>query len=280
MALKFGVLHSSVSPLALSLLEHVRHLDAHGYDCLWVPLIHSDLLFDISTETHHLKLGVSCHVDDGDAASIAETIIRLHHKIPNRIYVGIDALGDRKRITTVIEKLQVILPSTIPISIQSQASPAGAQLAGTYGLGLISIAATTPGGFNALSPSWDIYQRNCGDLNADRQRWALAGPVHIAETKKAAYQQVEQGLAHWIEHVQATEKIDLIHLPSDPVKSLIANDLAVIGTPRDAIRQIKRLRKASGGFGCFLQTNHGWTDKQSTLRSDELFAQRVMPVFQ
>ena len=143
----------------------------------------------------------------------------------------------------------------------------------------MSIAATTPVGFNALSPSWDIYQRNCGDISADRNTWALAGPVHIAATRKTAYQQVEQGLPRWIEHLRETQHVNLVRKGSDPVKSLVTNGIAVIGTPTDAIKQIRRLRKASGGFGCFLQTVHGWADEQSTIRSYELFAQRVIPLF-
>ena len=279
MALNFGALDSPIARTAQSLLEHAKHLDAQCYDYLWVPLDRAELLYDIAKQINHLKLGVCCDAGDSDAMSMAETILSLHQKAPGRIHVGLNATGDQRRIATVIEKLQAILPRTITLSVLSQASPAGAQLAGVNGLGLMSIAATTPGGFNALSPSWDVYQRNCGDINSDRDTWALAGPVHIAETKKIAYRQVEQGLSQWIEHLRETQRVDLLSKGGDPVKTLVDNGVAVIGTPTDAIKQIKRLRKASGGFGCFLQTIHGWADEQSTFRSYELFAQRVIPHF-
>jgi len=279
MALNFGALDAPIARTAESLLEHAMHLDAHGYDYLWVPLDRAELLFDITKQTKHLKLGVCCNVSDSDAMPMTETILSLHQKAPDRIHVGLNATGNQRRIDTTIETLRAILPPTITLSMLSQASPAGAQFAGVNRLGLISSAATTPGGFNALSPSWDVYQRNCGDSHADRGTWALAGPVHIAETKKAAYRQVEQGLSRWVEHLRETQHVDLLSKDEDPVNSLVTNGMAVIGTPTDAIKQIRRLRKASGGFGCFLQTVHGWADQQSSLRSYELFAQRVIPLF-
>jgi hypothetical protein len=277
--LNFGVLDAAISRTAQSLVEHTKLLEAHSYDCFWIPVDRADLLYDITTQIKHLKFGVCCNARDGDAMSMAETILGLHKKAPGRIHVGLNATGDQSQITTVIEKLKAILPPTITLSALSQASPAGAQLAGVNKLGLMSIAATTPGGFNALSPSWDIYQRNCGDISANRNTWALAGPVHIAATRKTAYQQVEQGLPRWIEHLRETQQVNLVSKGGDPVKSLVTNGIAVIGTPTDAIKQIRRLRKASGGFGCFLQTVHGWADEQATIRSYELFAQRVIPLF-
>lgn len=277
--LNFGVLDAAISRTAQSLVEHAKLLDAHGYDCLWVPSDRADLLYDITNKIKHLKFGVCCNARDGNAMSMAETLLGLHKKAPGRIHIGLNATGDQSQIATVIEKLQAILPPTITLSVLSQASPAGAQLAGVNKLGLMSIAATTPGGFNAIAPSWDVYQRNRGDISADRNTWALAGPVHIAATRKTAYQQVEQGLSRWIEHLRETQQVNLISKGDDPVKSLVTNGIAVIGTPTDAIKQIRRLRKASGGFGCFLQTVHGWADEQSTIRSYELFAQRVIPLF-
>ena len=38
----------------------------------------------------------------------------------------------------------------------SQVSPAGARAAGKHGVGLLSIGATSTGGFNALAMNWEI----------------------------------------------------------------------------------------------------------------------------
>lgn len=53
----------------------------------------------------------------------------------------------------------------------------------------------------------------------------------------------------------------------------------VIGTPEMAIAQIERLVDKTGGFGCYLFLGADIADWSATLRSYELFAERVMPHF-
>ena len=66
----------------------------------------------------------------------------------------------------------------------------------------------------------------------------------------------------------------------DPAEALVASGLAVIGTPDDAIAQIKRLEAESGGFGTFLHMAHNWADWAETKRSYALFSRYVAPEFQ
>ena len=54
---------------------------------------------------------------------------------------------------------------------------------------------------------------------------------------------------------------------------------AVIGTPEDAIAQIKRLQTKQGVFGAFLQLAHNWATWDHTIKSYELWAEHVAPVF-
>ena len=66
----------------------------------------------------------------------------------------------------------------------------------------------------------------------------------------------------------------------DPVQSMIESGRAVIGTPDDAIEQIERLQKQTGGFGAFLQLAHNWANFENTKKSYELFARHVAPHFE
>ena len=66
----------------------------------------------------------------------------------------------------------------------------------------------------------------------------------------------------------------------DAIEAMIASGMAVIGTPDDAIAQLERLEKQSGGHGCFLQLAHEWADRRATHKSFELMARYVMPRFQ
>jgi limonene 1,2-monooxygenase len=171
----------------------------------------------------------------------------------------------------------------VEMAVASQVSPTGARAAGRHGLGLLSVGATTTGGFNALSSNWAIAEeqaRECGQQVA-RRNWRLTGLVHVAETREKARANVKFGLEKWIYYFREVVSLPLVpDFSGDPVDALIASGLAVIGTPDDAIAQIKKLETQSGGFGCFLQMAHNWADWNETKRSYELYARYVFPAFQ
>jgi limonene 1,2-monooxygenase len=179
-----------------------------------------------------------------------------------------------------------LLPYSKPMvemAVASQVSPAGARAAGSFGLGLLSIGATTAGGYNALAPNWEIYERkaNENDQVIDRSKWSLVGPMHIAETKEKAFENVRHGIGDWVTYFQEVAALPIAPQDgSDPAEAIAESGLAVIGTPDDAIAQIKRLQEQSGGFGCFLQMATNWADWAQTKRSYELFARYVAPEFQ
>ena len=171
----------------------------------------------------------------------------------------------------------------VEIAVASQVSPTGSRAAGKHGAGLLSIGATSAGGFNALASNWAIAEEIAKDNNTTVQRaaWRLVGPMHVAETREQARANVAFGLHKWIAYFR-----DVAQLPmapegdGDPVDVMIASGLAVIGTPDDAVAQIERLHVQSGGFGCFLQMAHNWADWAQTKRSYELVARCVMPKVQ
>lgn len=172
---------------------------------------------------------------------------------------------------------------SVEISVASQVSPTGATAAGRHGLGLLSIGATSAGGFNALATNWAIAEDNAKDCGKtiDRDQWRLVGPVHIAETREKARENVRFGLEKWLYYFREVAALPLAPADgSDPVDALIASGMAVIGTPDDAIAQIERLQSQSGGFGAFLQMAHNWADFEQTKRSYELMARYVFPKFQ
>jgi limonene 1,2-monooxygenase len=94
---------------------------------------------------------------------------------------------------------------------------------------------------------------------------------------------VEFGLAQWVDYFRRVAALPLAPESTDNedlVEALNGSGFAVIGTPEDAVAQIERLAEQSGGFGTFLLMAHEWADRNETLRSYELFAREVMPVFQ
>ena len=178
-------------------------------------------------------------------------------------------------------QLQPFSDPAIEMAVASQTSPAGARIAGTHGLGLLSLAATTPGGFDALAASWEIYERNAAENEqpVDRSLWTLAGPVHIASSRKQAMANVRHGIVDWVNYMGQVVGLAVAPPEGDPAQAMVDSGLAVIGSPRDAIAQIKRLQQASGGFGCFLQMAHNWADWPQTQASYEMFMRYVAPEF-
>ena len=171
----------------------------------------------------------------------------------------------------------------VEIAVASQVSPTGATAAGKHGLGLLSIGATSAGGFNALATNWAICEDTAKDNSqtVDRNAWRLVGPVHIAETREQARANVRFGLEKWLYYFREVAALPLAPTDgSDPVDALINSGMAVIGTPDDAIAQIERLQQQSGGFGCFMQLAHNWANWENTKHSYELMARYVFPRFQ
>jgi limonene 1,2-monooxygenase len=172
------------------------------------------------------------------------------------------------------------------VCVAAQVSPAGPRAAGRFGCGLLSIGATSRGGFDVLGSHWSVMEERAeefGHPTPDRRNWRLVGPMHIAETEEQARKDVEFGLPDWIGYFQKVAALPLAPDADDPaamVDAMNGSGMAVIGTPDMAAAQIQRLIDQSGGYGTFLFMANDWADREARLRSYELFAREVMPRFQ
>ena len=168
----------------------------------------------------------------------------------------------------------------IEMAVANQVSPTGARAAGKFGLGLLSIGATSAGAFNALGANWDIAVETATEYGhtMNRANWRLVGPVHVAETRDKARANCRYGLARWVDYMSKIAALPL-GTPAgvDPVDYMIDTGFAVIGTPDDYIAQVERLSAQSGGFGAFLHLDHHWADWAETKRSYELIARYAIP---
>jgi limonene 1,2-monooxygenase len=170
------------------------------------------------------------------------------------------------------------------VAVAAQISPAGPRAAGRFGLSLLSIGATSAGGFDVLGSHWQVMEERAAefDTSVDRRKWRLVGPMHIAETEEQAREDVRFGLAQWVDYFERVAALPLAPGTLDPDKmidALMETGFAVVGTPAMAIAQIERLIEQSGGFGTYLLMAHEWADREATLGSYELFAREVVPHF-
>ncbi|WP_427919223.1 LLM class flavin-dependent oxidoreductase [Streptomyces sp. cg40] len=192
----------------------------------------------------------------------------------------------RYTLTAARTQLQ---PYSDPVdaAVASIASPTGARVAGQHGMGLLSIGATSPEGFEALAWHWSIVEKQAQEYGLpvpDRGGWRLVGPMHIAETREQAIKDVEYGLVRFAKYTRDVCAVPHFRAASDNFDELVSwiNDtgIGVIGTPDDAIRQIQRLEAQSGGFGAFLMLHGEWADPEATRKHFELFARYVKPAIQ
>ena len=179
-----------------------------------------------------------------------------------------------------------LAPFTKPypeVVVASAVSPSGGRAAGRYDLGMLCVAATNAGGFDALGTNWKIACEIATDHGRvmDRRRLRLVGPVHIAESREQARANVSWGLHKWTDYFARLNP--LAPRPAedgrDPIDQMIDSGQVVIGTPEDAIAQINRLREKQGRFGVFLQLAHNWASWDNTVKSYQLWAEHVAPVF-
>ncbi len=171
----------------------------------------------------------------------------------------------------------------VHMAVASAISPTGALIAGKHGLGLLSFAATSKAGFMSLPKNWDIAIQ-CATENGKQMKrddWRLVGPMHIAESRKQAKENVRYGLEDFVWYFNNVAALPFNWEGDFDTLVDMFNEtgFGVIGDPDDAIAQLERLWEHSGGFGCFLQMAHNWADFAQTKRSYELIARYVMPHF-
>jgi limonene 1,2-monooxygenase len=274
--------------------------------------------------TKHLRLGTGvCTLPYHNPFLLADRIVQLDHQTMGRLIFGAgagalaydahmigvehDAIRHRvEQSLSVITRLFAgetvtettdwydlrdarlqLLPYQSPLELALTAvnTAAGPRAAGLFGAGLLSIAATTTKGFEALPGTWEVCAAAAASAGktVSRSSWRLVGPVHVAETREQARRNVRFGLQEWLNYFTKVGTLPLAVTGDGDIDSeidyLIGTGLAVIGTPDDMIAQLDRLQKHSGGFGCFLDMAHDWADFAETKRSYELISRYVIPRF-
>jgi limonene 1,2-monooxygenase len=313
-------------------LALIEHLDAVGFDEVWVGEHHSGgyeiipspelMLAAAANRTRHIRLGTGViSLPYHNPFMVAHRIAQLDHMTRGRVMFGCgpgqlasdahmlgiptdelrprmqEALGVVIRLLrgetvshqswfTLNEARLHLLPysgNRLEMAVTGTASSNGARAAGTFGIGLLSMAATTPTGFAALRGHWDAYaeRAHANQHVPDRANWRCVGPVHIAPTREQARAEVAYGIVPFAKYFNHVAPGGI--LPGDTVAEVLASNderrVAIIGTPDDAIARLQELAQQSGGFGTFVLMGHECADPEATQRSLRLFAQYVAPAF-
>ncbi len=180
--------------------------------------------------------------------------------------------------------LQLRPYSDFDIAVAASISPSGSKMAGRHGVGMLSIAATDPMGFEVLANHWKVVEEQAAEHGhvPDRRSWRLMGPMHIADTVEEAKENCRYGLEwvfDYLNHIIPTGSDGVERSFDETVEVMNETGRGVIGTPEMAVAQIHRLIDQSGGFGCYLFLGADLADWAATKRHYELVAQEVMPHF-
>lgn len=190
---------------------------------------------------------------------------------------------------TLIDGRVHLKPYTVPhfpIVVASAQSPAGMILAGKYGFGVLSFSAYQGvRGAVDLKAQWRIAEETAAEhgTQMSREEWRLVVPVHLAESRKEAIEDVRQGSARFMKEYQGG--VLGRFMPVDGPHEYIVDKMVetgswLVGTPDEVIPRIRQLDQVSGGYGGLMVMAHDWANRERTLKSYELFARHVMPHFQ
>jgi limonene 1,2-monooxygenase len=289
-----------------------------GYEIIASPEL---FIAAAAERTKRIRLGTGVvSLPYHNPLTVANRMIQLDHQTRGRVMfgvgpgllpsdafqMGIDPSTQRDRM---VEGLEVILklfngervtkktewfnlvnaicqvkPYTWPhpeIAVASSVTPSGGKLAGKHGFGMLCVAATQTGGYDALGINWKIANEVAAEngRKMDPEKLRLVGPVHIAETKQQAIDNVKYGYYKWADYFRRISPINQnANRNVDPLEQGIKEGVIVVGTPDDAIAQIRRLQEKQGEFGAFLQLAHNWATFDNTKKSFDLWQRHVQPV--
>jgi len=293
-----------------------------GYEIIASPEL---FIADVAARTKHIRLGTGVvSLPYHHPLMVADRMVQLDHLTRGRAMFGVgpgllpsDAMmlgiDPRRQRDMMAESLEVVMrllrgevvsrktdwfelrdarlqlvPYSRPhmeVAVAASVSPSGPRTAGRWGIAMLSPAATSEGGFNALAYHWGLCEESAREHGTpvDRSSWRIAGPVHIAETREQARADVRFGLAgflYYFQKVVALPGIPETGTPDECLDAMIEAGFVVVGTPDDLVAQVERLEQQTGGFGTFLVTAHEWANRDATRRSYELIARHVAPRFQ
>jgi limonene 1,2-monooxygenase len=146
---------------------------------------------------------------------------------------------------------------------------------------MLCVAAGEGAGFDALDANWKVACEIAAEhgRQMDRGRLRCVVNMHLADSRERAIAEVRYGCEEFIRYLNNNQPRFPVPDGADYVEWVLEHDIAVVGTPEDAINRIDRLYNKQGEFGCLLLQMTNWADWPATKRSLELYAHHVIPHF-
>ena len=168
------------------------------------------------------------------------------------------------------------------MAVTSIKSPAGAISAGKFGAGLLVLGGMSDEALKIQCSNWEVCQETAksNDQMVGRNKWRITVMTHLSDSLDQAKDDLKFGLQKWVDYSHNVLPNSPFPVSiQDPINYGIENKILLVGTPEDAIREIERIDKITGGFGVFLMFAHNFVPWEAAKKSYELMARYVIPYF-
>lgn len=175
----------------------------------------------------------------------------------------------------------------LPLAIATGGSREALTLAGRYDMIVLANIAKNNTRYGTKAEQWAIVDAaaKAHGRTASRDNWRLVTNIYLAETAKAAWTDVEEGMMRETAYFSTVGlKSSYETYPGQPISEFTPQSCVerrdwIVGTPDDAIAWIEEKIRETGGFGGVMLTTHEWVEPEKNRKSMELFARYVMPHF-
>ncbi len=175
----------------------------------------------------------------------------------------------------------------LPVAVAASITPSGPTLAGKHGIGLLSVAGAD---HESFARTWGWVEEAAAESGkkVDRGEWRVVVPVHLADSKQAAINDIRDGFERrayvgdrkTLGPVQAGILAGAAGTAGASLEESVERGAMIVGTPDEAIVSLNAIQERSGGIGGLLVLANELASTEKTLRSYELLARYVAPVFQ
>jgi limonene 1,2-monooxygenase len=267
-----------------------------GTGVLSLPYHHPLIVADRMVQVDHMSegramLGVGPGALVSDAHMMGIPAVEQRRMMGEALDAIMQLLRGEGRVTTKTDwfelnearlQLNNFSDPHLPVSVATSFTPNGPMMAGKHGAGLLSVAGVDN---KAFERTWGWAEEAAEEhgQTISRDNWKVVIPMHVAETRKRALAEIEEGYplrAYTGDAGSPAAAGGGLFGGAGTLEEQAEKGSMLIGSPDQVAEAIENIIERSGGIGGILALGHEWADTETTNRSFELFARYVAPRFQ
>jgi limonene 1,2-monooxygenase len=267
-----------------------------GTGVLSVPYHHPLMVADRMVQLDHMTegrvmLGVGPGALTSDAHMMGIPTVEQRRRMGESLDAIMQLLRGRELVTMKTDwfelrdarlQLNSFTDPHLPVAVAASFTPSGPTAAGRHGTGLLSVAGVDN---KAFERTWGWAEEAAEEWGQEisRDHWKVVVPIHVAESRKQALAEIEEGFklrAYSGDAGSPSAAGPGLFGGAGTLEEQAERGTMLIGSPDQVAQSIELIIERSGGIGGILALAHEWASTEATNRSFELFARYVAPRFQ